>query len=279
MKQRLLLALLMFINIGWVMKAQNATIDVAPWGTSDVVLTFDKEVSIEGGTAELSSTKTTVTIKSGETKTVSINTMAASSMTVSGNVKELSHASRGSSLITSITCSGNSLQTLELQDASGLKTLNASNNKISTWSLPATLTSINLSKNALTGTFDASSFTGLTSLNVSDNQLDGVTVVATQTALKTLNVSGNKIKTISNLPTGLTPTYGTQTLTASPTGKPANTPRVVSDVAEALLGGGTTVTADQISSITWTKLDGTVYKADNTPHSLGTPSDAYYFYD
>lgn len=276
MKQRLLLALLMLLTSAGFMKAQ--TIQVVPWGTSDVVLTFDKEVSIEGGTAELSSTKTTVTIKSGETKTVSINTMAASSMTVSGNVKELSHASRGSSL-TSITCSGNSLQTLELQDASGLKTLNASNNKISTWSLPATLTSINLSKNALTGTFDASSFTGLTSLNVSDNQLDGVTVVATQTALKTLNVSGNKIKTISNLPTGLTPTYGTQTLTASPTGKPANTPRVVSDVAEALLGGGTTVTADQISSITWTKLDGTVYKADNTPHSLGTPSDAYYFYD
>lgn len=203
-------------------------------------------------------------------------------MTVSGNVKELSHTSTASSL-TSITCSGNSLATLGLLNANGLKTLNASDNKISSLSLPTatTLTSIDLSKNALTGTLNVSSYTGLTSLNVSDNQLDGVTVAPTQTALTTLNVSGNKIKEInpSSLPTGLTPTYGTQTLTAGPTGKPANTPRVVSDVAEALLGGGTTVTADQISSITWTKLDGTEYKENNTAHSLGTPSDAYYFYD
>lgn len=262
------------------MKAQTTyTISVVPWGTSDVVLTFDKEVSVASGTAVLNSTKTTVTIKSGETGTISINTAQASTMTVSGNVKELSHNSTTGSSLTSITCSGNSLQTLGLQNASGLKTLNASNNKISTFSLPTALTSIDLSKNALTGTLDVSSYTGLTSLNVSDNQLEGVTVVTTQTALKTLNVSGNKIKTISNLPTGLTPTYGTQTLTAGSNGIPANTPRVVSAVAEALLGGGTTVTADQISSITWTKLDGTEYKADNTAHSLGTPSDAYYFYD
>ena len=37
------------------MKAQ--TIQVVPWGTSDVVLTFDKEVAVTGGTAELNSTK------------------------------------------------------------------------------------------------------------------------------------------------------------------------------------------------------------------------------
>ena len=264
------------------MKAQE-TIKVIPYGTSDVVLTFDKEVSVTSGTAKLSSTKTTVTIESGETGTVSINTKQASSITkISGNVKELSHTSTLSSL-TSITCSGISLQTLDLQNANGLKTLNASNNLISSLSLPTatTLTSIDLSNNALTRTLNVASYAGLTSLNVSDNQLDGVTVAPTQTALTTLNVSGNKIKEInpSSLPTGLTPTYGTQTLTAGPTGKPANTPRVVSDVAEALLGGGTTVTADQISSITWTKLDGTEYKENNTAHSLGTPSDAYYFYD
>lgn len=274
MKQRLLLALLMLLTSAGFMKAQ--TIQVVPWGTSDVVLTFDKEVAVTGGTAELNSTKTTVTIKSGETGTISINTAQASTMTVSGNVKELSHTSTASSL-TSITCSRNSLQTLGLQNASGLKTLDASYNQISIFSLPATLTSIDLSKNALTGTFNASLFTGLTSLNVSDNQLEGVTVATTQTALKTLNVEGNKIKAISNLPTGLTPDYGTQTLTAGSTGIPANTPRVVSAVVATLLS--TTVTADQISSITWKKLDGTEYKEDNTAHSLGTPSDAYYFYD
>lgn len=261
------------------MKAQ--TIQVVSYGTSDVVLTFDKGVSITGGTAELNDTKTTVTIKSGETGPVSINTRQASSIeSVSGNVKELSHTSTPSSL-TSITCSGTSLQTLGLKNANGLKTLNASNNKISTLSLPTatTLTSIDLSNNALTGTLNVASYAGLTSLNVSDNQLDGVTVAPTQTALTTLNVSGNKIKEInpSSLPTGLTPTYGKQTLTAGPTGKPANTPRVVSVVATTLLSS--TVTADQISSITWTKLDGTEYKENNTAHSLGTPSDAYYFYD
>ena len=278
MKQRLLLALLMLLTSAGFMKAQ--TIQVVPWGTSDVVLTFDKEVAVTGGTAELNSTKTTVTIKSGETGTISINTAQASTMTVSGNVKELSHTSTASSL-TSITCSGNSLATLGLQNANGLKTLNASDNKISSSSLSlptaTTLTSIDLSKNALTGTLNVMAYTGLTSLNVSDNQLEGVTVATAQTALKTLNVSGNKIKTISNLPTGLTPTYGTQTLTAGSTGIPANTPRVVSAVVATLLS--TTVTADQISSITWKKLDGTEYKEDNTAHSLGTPSDAYYFYD
>lgn len=58
MKQRLLLALLMLLTSAGFMKAQ--TIQVVPWGTSDVVLTFDKEVAVIGGTAELNSTKTTV---------------------------------------------------------------------------------------------------------------------------------------------------------------------------------------------------------------------------
>lgn len=261
------------------MKAQ--TIQVVPWGTSDVVLTFDKEVAVTGGTAELNSTKTTVTIKSGETGTISINTAQASTMTVSGNVKELSHTSTASSL-TSITCSGNSLATLGLLNANGLKTLNASDNKISSLSLPTatTLTSIDLSKNALTGTLNVSSYTGLTSLNVSDNQLDGVTVGPTQTALKTLNVSGNKINTISNLPTGLTPTYGTQTLTAVGEGFPANEGWPVSKALNSLLGNGASLSASDLASISWERLDGTEYKSDNTTvHKSTTVADGYLFYD
>lgn len=261
------------------MKAQ--TIQVVPWGTSDVVLTFDKEVAVTGGTAELNSTKTTVTIKSGETGTISINTAQASTMTVSGNVKELSHTSTASSL-TSITCSGNSLATLGLLNANGLKTLNASDNKISSLSLPTatTLTSIDLSKNALTGTLNVSSYTGLTSLNVSDNQLDGVTVGPTQTALKTLNVSGNKINTISNLPTGLTPTYGTQTLTAVGEGFPANEGWPVSKALNSLLGNGASLSASDLASIGWERLDGREYESDNiTVHKSTTVADGYLFYD
>ena len=265
------------------MKAQE-TIKVIPYGTSEVVkLKFDNPVSLVGSYADVTVADNIVTISKNGGTEIKINTGTATSMEVFGNVKELSHTSTGSSL-TSITCNGGNngmVEKLDLQAATGLQTLTASKCKISDLDLPTTspLTSINLSSNALTGTLDVSSYTGLTSLNVSDNQLDGVTVAPTQTALTTLDVSGNKINTISNLPTGLTPTYGTQTLTAGPSGKSANTPRVVSDVAEALLGGRTTVTADQISSITWTKLDGTEYKEDNTAHSLGTPSDAYYFYD
>lgn len=268
------------------MKAQTTyTISVVPWGTSDVVLTFDKEVSVASGTAVLNSTKTTVTIKSGETGTISINTEQASSIeSVSGNVKELSHTSTPSSL-TSITCSGTSLQTLGLKNANGLKTLNASNNKISTFSLPTatTLTSIDLSNNALTGTLNVASYAGLTSLNVSDNQLDGVTVAPTQTALTTLNVSGNKIKEInpSSLPTGLTPTYGTQTLTASGDGFPANEGWPVAKALNSLLGSGASLSASDLTSISWERLDGTKYVPDNniTVHNSTTVTDGYLFYD
>lgn len=263
------------------MKAQ--TIQVVSYGTSDVVLTFDKGVSITGGTAELNDTKTTVTIKVGETGPVSINTGQASSIkSVSGNVKELSYASTQSSL-TSITCSGTTLQTLGLKNANGLKTLNASNNKISTLSLPTatTLTSIDLSNNALTGTLNVASYAGLTSLNVSDNQLDGVTVAPTQTALTTLNVSGNKIKTISNLPTGLTPTYGEQTLTASGDGFPANEGWPVAKALNSLLGSGASLSASDLTSISWERLDGTKYVPDNniTVHNSTTVADGYLFYD
>lgn len=279
MKQRLLLALLMLLTSAGFMKAQ--TMKVTPWGTSDVVLTFDKLIILSSPTSDanvqLSTDQKTLTIKAAYgAREVSFSTDAATTMTVTGNVQKIEDSAASS--LTSLTCTGNSLNVLNLTHSTGLKTLNASNNKISSLTWPSSssaLTTVNLSQNAL-ASLDVSDLTQLESLDVSNNQLTSLDLNGL-TELNTLNVSGNKINTISNLPTGLTPTYGTQTLTAGPTGKPANTPRVVSAVAETLLGS--TVTADQISSIKWTKLDGTKYVTDNTAQSLGTPSDAYYFYD
>ena len=261
------------------MKAQ--TMKVTPWGTSDVVLTFDKLIILSSPTSDanvqLSTDQKTLTIKAAYgAREVSFSTDAATTMTVTGNVQKIEDSAASS--LTSLTCTGNSLNVLNLTNSTGLMTLNASNNKISSLTWPSSssaLTTVNLSQNAL-ASLDVSDLTQLESLDVSNNQLTSLDLNGL-TELNTLNVSGNKINTISNLPTGLTPTYGTQTLTAGPTGKPANTPRVVSAVAETLLGS--TVTADQISSIKWTKLDGTKYVTDNTAQSLGTPSDAYYFYD
>lgn len=100
------------------------------------------------------------------------------------------------------------------------------------------------------------------------------------TELNTLNVSGNKINTISNLPTGLTPTYGTQTLTAVGEGFPANEGWPVSKALNSLLGNGASLSASDLASISWERLDGTEYKSDNTTvHKSTTVADGYLFYD
>ncbi len=280
MKQRLLLALLMLLTSAGFMKAQ--TMKVTPWGTSDVVLTFDKLIILSSPTSDanvqLSTDQKTLTIKAAYgAREVSFSTDAATTMTVTGNVQKISAASS----LTSLTCTGNSLNVLNLTNSTGLMTLNASNNKISSLTWPSSssaLTTVNLSQNAL-ASLDVSDLTQLESLDVSNNQLTSLDLNGL-TELNTLNVSGNKINTISNLPTGLTPTYGTQTLTAVGEGFPANEGWPVSKALNSLLGNGASLSASDLASISWERLDGTEYKSDNTTvHKSTTVADGYLFYD
>ncbi len=262
------------------MKAQ--TMKVTPWGTSDVVLTFDKLIILSSPTSDanvqLSTDQKTLTIKAAYgAREVSFSTDAATTMTVTGNVQKISAASS----LTSLTCTGNSLNVLNLTNSTGLMTLNASNNKISSLTWPSSssaLTTVNLSQNAL-ASLDVSDLTQLESLDVSNNQLTSLDLNGL-TELNTLNVSGNKINTISNLPTGLTPTYGTQTLTAVGEGFPANEGWPVSKALNSLLGNGASLSASDLASISWERLDGTEYKSDNTTvHKSTTVADGYLFYD
>ena len=282
MKQRLLLALLMLLTSAGFMKAQ--TMKVTPWGTSDVVLTFDKLIILSSPTSDanvqLSTDQKTLTIKAAYgAREVSFSTDAATTMTVTGNVQKIEDSAASS--LTSLTCTGNSLNVLNLTYSTGLKTLNASNNKISSLTWPSSssaLTTVNLSQNAL-ASLDVSDLTQLESLDVSNNQLTSLDLNGL-TELNTLNVSGNKINTISNLPTGLTPTYGTQTLTAVGEGFPANEGWPVSKALNSLLGNGASLSASDLASISWERLDGTEYKSDNTTvHKSTTVADGYLFYD
>lgn len=268
------------------MKAQ--TMKVTPWGTSDVVLTFDKAITgldsdaASSANVQLSTDQKTLTInKKYGAKEVSFSTDAATSMTVTGNVQKIED--NAASSLTSLTCTGNSLEVLNLTKSTGLTTLNASNNKLtkSGLTLPSggAFTSINLSNNALTD-YDFNPFSSLQTLDVSNNQLSSVTLTGL-TNLKTLNVSGNKLTTITGLPTGLTPDYGTQTLTASGDGFPANEGWPVAKALNSLLGSGASLSASDLTSISWERLDGTKYVPDNniTVHNSTTVTDGYLFYD
>ena len=155
------------------MKAQ--TMKVTPWGTSDVVLTFDKLIILSSPTSDanvqLSTDQKTLTIKAAYgAREVSFSTDAATTMTVTGNVQKIEDSAASS--LTSLTCTGNSLNVLNLTNSTGLMTLNASNNKISSLTWPSSssaLTTVNLSQNAL-ASLDVSDLTQLESLDVSNNQ-------------------------------------------------------------------------------------------------------------
>ena len=264
------------------MKAQ--TMKVTPWGTSDVVLTFDKVITTlnpaSNAYVKLSTDQKTLTIKAKYgANEVSFSTDAATEMTVTGNVQKIEDLANSS--LTILTCTGNSLNVLNLTYSIGLKTLNASSNQISSLTLPSSgsaLATVNLSDNAL-ASLDVSDLTQLESLDVSNNQLSSLTLTGL-TNLKTLKVDKNKITTITGLPTGLTPDYGTQTLTASGDGFPANEGWPVAKALNSLLGSGASLSASDLASISWERLDGTEYKSDNTTvHKSTTVADGYLFYD
>lgn len=191
------------------------------------------------------------------------------------------------SALESLTCSGLGMETLTLTNASALKTLNASDNKLvfSQVALPSVttkLTSLNLSGNVLNAALDVSSYTALTELNVSKNKLTGLTNLNALISLAKLDISDNNILTLSANPgnPSCVITWGVQTLSVSSINdcKAHSGVRISSLITKANISVGG---KPEYSNVTWQVKKNNVYEEDNskTVHQPDAWDGEYRFYD
>lgn len=308
MKQRLLYTALMLFAVLGMARAADVTIKVTSNGGMPVTVTLDQAATVTtSADVTLSSDKKKITLAQGYTTEVVITSTSATTATVTGRMNKLEIAGDSKlktltlskdnyvkelivsgSALQSLTCSGLGMETLTLSGASALKTLDASNNKLtssSNLSLPTTLEKLDLSDNLLSGSsWTLASYTALKELNVSKNQLNDVLGLGSLTNLAKLNLSDNRIKTLTANPgkADCAITWGVQTLTiTSPSyGTDANKGfRISSLIVDA---GITTDKNQAFSNVSWQIKDGTVYKNDNnqTAHQQsGAWADEYRFYD
>lgn len=315
MKQRLLYAFLMLFAVLGMARAADVNIKVTSTGGMPVTVTLDQAATVTGLTTTHSGKVTLegkkVTLAQGYTAEVEIISTSATTATVTGRMDKLEIAGDSKlktlnlskdnyvkelivsgSALESLTCSGLGMETLTLTGASALKTLDASDNKLtessSNLTLPTpatTLEKLDLSDNLLSGNvWNIGSYTALKELNVSKNQLTDLLGLASLNSLEKLNLSDNRIKTLTANPgkADCAITWGVQTLTmtSSPYGTDANKGfRISKLIVEA---GITTDKNQAFSDVSWQVKDGTVYKNDNnkTAHQQsGAWVDEYRFYD
>lgn len=310
MKQRLLYAFLMLFAVLGMARAADVSIKVTSTGGMPVTVDLDQAATVTGlatthkGKVTLSNNDKRVTLAQGYTAEVEISSTSATTATVTGRMDKLEIADDdklktlnlskdnyvkelivSGSALESLTCSGLGMETLTLTDASVLKTLNASDNKLvfSQVTLPSVttkLTSLNLSGNALNADLDVSSYTALTELNVSKNKLTGLTNLSALTSLVKLDLSDNKILTLSANPgnSSCVITWGVQTLSVSTkTDCKAHSGVRISDL---LTTAGITG-KPEYSNVTWQVKKNTVYEEDNskTVHQPAAWDGEYRFYD
>ena len=312
MKQQLLLALLMLLTSAGFMKAA-VQITVPAKGTSTVTetaiqvevipnasplsLSIDgKWASFNGATyiIELDENEHSVSI-SGEFKGLKI-TGLASSLSIENNALESIYASNvGLETLTLTAASG--LKTLDIfnnklsgafdpTSLTSLVTLNASNNSytgITSSARASTITSINFSNNKFKGDVSFSTYAKLETLEIENNELTSLNVPAT---IKTLKVGGNKLTTITGLPTsGVDVTWGTQTISASKiTGKKANGDGFDMSELHMTFGKSTAVDWKEITNIKWERKTGsgsTGYETVDHGHKrdANAAPSAFLFYD
>lgn len=312
MKQRLLLALLMLLTSAGFLKAA-VQITVPAKGTSTVTETAIQveviptasllSLSIDGKPASFNDATYTIELDENE-----------HSVSISGEFKGLKITGLASSLsvennaLESIYASNVGLETLTLTAASGLNTLNISNNKLSgafdptsltslvtldasnnsytgitssAWA--STITSINFSNNKFKGDVSFSTYAKLETLEIENNELTSLTVPAT---IKKLKVGGNKLTTITGLPTsGVTVTWGTQTISASKiTDKKANGDGFDMSELHMTFGKSTAVDWKEITNIKWERKTGsgsTGYETVDHGHKrdANAAPSAFLFYD
>lgn len=311
MKQRLLYAFLMLFAVLGMARAADVNIKVTSTGGMPVTVTLDQVATVtnlattHAGNVTLSTDQKTVTLAQGYTTEVEITSASATTATVTGRMDKLEIAGDSKlktlnlskdnyvkelivsgSALESLTCSGLGMETLTLTDASALKTLDASDNKLSTgltWPLTPVLEKVNLSGNLL-ATLTVSSLTALKELNVSKNQLTDLDA-SLLTDLAKLDLSDNKIKKLNNNPgkADCTITWGVQTLTISTSPKNETDANVGFRIPQLMVDAGITTDAKQAySNVSWQVKDGTVYVEDNnkTAHQqTGAWSNEYRFYD
>ena len=311
MKQRLLLALLMLLTSAGFMKAQ-VTITIPEKGNATVTETTIQVVVSPNYTPSLTVDNKSASFN-GDSYTIKLDD-ASHQVVINNPFKSLKITGLASSLtvdngaLESITASGIGLESLALTTASGLKTLDISNNKLSGTFDPASLTALvtlDASNNAYSGfasTFPgvsstqsiifsdnkitSANFSNLSALNtleIKNNELTSLTVPAT---IKTLKVGGNKLTTITGLPTsGVDVTWGTQTISASNiAGKKANGDGFNMSELNMTFGKSTAVDWKEITNIKWERKTGsgsTGYETVDHGHKrdANAAPSAFLFYD
>lgn len=311
MKQRLLLALLMLLTSAGFMKAQ-VTITIPEKGNATVTETTIQVVVSPNYTPSLTVDNKSASFN-GDSYTIKLDD-ASHQVVINNPFKSLKITGLASSLtvdngaLESITASGIGLESLALTTASGLKTLDISNNKLSGTFDPASLTALvtlDASNNAYSGFASTSpgvsstqsiifsdnkitsaNFSNLSALNtleIKNNELTSLTVPAT---IKTLKVGGNKLTTITGLPTsGVDVTWGTQTISASNiAGKKANGDGFNMSELNMTFGKSTAVDWKEITNIKWERKTGsgsTGYETVDHGHKrdANAAPSAFLFYD
>lgn len=310
MKQRLLYAFLMLFAVLGMARAADVNIKVTSTGGMPVTVTLDQAATVTGLTTTHSGKVTLdgkkVTLAQGYTAEVEIISTSATTATVTGRMDKLEIAGDSKlktlnlskdnyvkelivsgSALESLTCSGLGMETLTLTNASALKTLNASDNKLvfSQVALPSVttkLTSLNLSGNVLNAALDVSSYTALTELNVSKNKLTGLTNLNALISLAKLDISDNNILTLSANPgnPSCVITWGVQTLSVSSINdcKAHSGVRISSLITKANISVGG---KPEYSNVTWQVKKNNVYEEDNskTVHQPDAWDGEYRFYD
>ena len=310
MKQRLLLALLMLLTSAGFMKAQ-VTITIPEKGNATVTETTIQVVVSPNYTPSLTVDNKSASFN-GDSYTIKLDD-ASHQVVINNPFKSLKITGLASSLtvdngaLESITASGVGLETLTLTAASGLKTLDIPNNKLSgafdptsltslvtldasnnsytgitssAWA--STITSINFSNNKFKGDVSFSTYDKLVTLKIANNELTSLTVPAT---IKTLNVGGNKLTTITGLPTSnVDVDWGIQTISASAiTGKKANGDGFDMSALNMTFGK-TAVDWKEITNIKWERKTGsgsTGYETVDHGHKrdANAAPSTFLFYD
>lgn len=308
MKQRLLYTFLMLFAVLGMARAANVTINVTSNGGMPVTVTLDQAATVTtSADVTLSSDRKKITLAQGYTTEVVITSTSATTATVTGRMNKLEIAGDSKlktltlskdnyvkelivsgSALQSLTCSGLGMETLTLSGASALKTLDASNNKLTenslNLSLPTTLEKLDLSDNLLSGgSWDVSTYTALKELNVSKNQLTDVLGLSSLNNLAKLNLSDNWIKALTTKPgkADCAITWGVQTLTITSPNN-ATSANEGFRISKLIEDAGIGDKSQAFSNVSWQIKDGTVYKNDNnqTAHQQsGAWADEYRFYD
>lgn len=312
MKQRLLYtALMLFAVLGMARAADEISITV-PKGKSATIAvkvspSYTIDLKVDGTRVKQLQGDDSFTVNKNDDKdqSVILSGYILTSLEITGNASALIIDNNG---LETLKASGLGLETLTFTNATGLKDLNVSNNKLSGGfagnGLKALVT-LDASNNKISGFPSAFTSKAITSIKFSNNKItkagfttqtnletleienNELTSLSVPSTIKTLKVGGNRLTRITGAPDkGVA--WGTQTISAKDiTNKTANGGFDMADASLNLL-----FAKAKLTDVEWNKIsdsdikwerqkDGTTY--ETVTHGVRKHKDAYpstfYFYD